>query len=83
MEDDNPATDVGKVTLDEDYGQGGVYRKDQNLPQLSNSYVPGSEIWCLTVLSKFDTKFVEFLHFAHLVSCSPFPQKVFLDSWSH
>ena len=44
MEDDDPATDVRKVTLDEDYGQGGVYRKDQNLPQLSKSYVPGPEI---------------------------------------
>ena len=45
MEDDDPAADVGEVTLDEDYRQGGVYRKDHKLPQLPKSYVPDSEIY--------------------------------------
>ena len=47
MEDDDPATDVGEVTLDEEDGQGGVNRKDHKLPQLRQSYVPDSGIYVL------------------------------------
>ena len=59
MEDDAPAINVGEVTLDEDYGQGGVDRKDHKLPQLHEGYVPKfrdiSEL-CLTIMSKYNTK---------------------------
>lgn len=45
MEDDNPAADVGEVTVDEDDGQRGVNREDHKLTQLRESYVPDSEIY--------------------------------------
>ena len=45
VEDDNPAADVGEVTVDEDDGQRGVNREDHKLTQLRESYVPDSEIY--------------------------------------
>ena len=62
MEDDNPAAEVGEVTLDEDDGQGGVNREDHKLTQLRESYVPDSEIYlnrashlCPNIMQRFLT----------------------------
>ena len=84
MEDDDPAAEFGEVTLDEDDGQRGVNREDHKLTQLHESYVPNSEIYlnCASQLCP-NILLICVHHFAHLVSCSPFPPQVLLNSWSH